>query len=129
MLIDSHTLLWHRNGDARLSTKAAKTIDEGGCLLSIASVWEISIKAGLGKLELRCAGKTASAEQFLKTAIETLQFRLLPIEFEDATEVESLPTHHADPFDRLLIAQALRRNLPLISADKVFDRYGVQRIW
>jgi PIN domain nuclease of toxin-antitoxin system len=92
-------------------------------------LWEISIKAGLGKLELRCAGKTASAEQFLKTAIETLQFRLLPIEFEDATEVESLPTHHADPFDRLLIAQALRRNLPLISGDKVFDRYGVQRVW
>jgi PIN domain nuclease of toxin-antitoxin system len=129
MLIDSHTLLWHRNGDVRLSTKAAKTIGEGACLLSVASVWEISIKAGLGKLELRCAGKTASAEQFLKTAIETLQLRLLPIEFEDATEVESLPTHHADPFDRLLIAQALRRNLPLISGDKVFDRYGIKRVW
>lgn len=92
--------------------------------MSVASCWEIAIKAGLKKLDL---GEPAST--FLPREIYANLFGLLGIELTHVTYVETLPLHHRDPFDRLLAAQAIIENLPLVSADAIFDQYGIRRIW
>lgn len=129
MLLDTSTLLWYAINDPRLSPKAKRIIAKGGCFLSIASVWEIAIKAGIGKLHLVMDGHPVSAEEFSTRTIRLLKLRLLPLELEDATAVEILEPHHKDPFDRLLVAQSSNHGLPIVSADTIFDRYRVKRIW
>jgi PIN domain nuclease of toxin-antitoxin system len=86
--------------------------------------WEIAIKAGLGKLKL---GEPSAS--FLKREITRNNFELLPISLDHATAVEALPLHHRDPFDRMLIAQALADSLPLVSSDPHFDLYQIKRMW
>jgi PIN domain nuclease of toxin-antitoxin system len=86
--------------------------------------WEIVIKAGLGKLKL---GEPSAS--FLSREITGNNFELLPISLDHGTAVETLPLHHRDPFDRLLVAQALVDSLPLVSADAPFDLYPVTRLW
>jgi PIN domain nuclease of toxin-antitoxin system len=93
-------------------------------LVSIASCWEIAIKAGLKKLEL--GGPSGS---FLARELSMNSFELLAITFDHATTVESLAPHHRDPFDRLLVAQATAQQLPIVSADPIFERYGIARVW
>src|SRR5207247_3178379 len=93
-------------------------------LVSIASCWEIAIKTGLGKLQL---GATSRA--FLNKEIARNNFELLGITLDHATLVEGLAPHHKDPFDRLLIAQVMSEGIPIVSADIVFDQYGIQRLW
>ena len=88
------------------------------------SSWEIAIKASLGKLRLG-----TPLERFVPEHMAANGFRMLGIEFDDVARIESLPFHHRDPFDRLLVAQALRRDLVIASRDRSFDRYGVERIW
>ena len=92
--------------------------------MSIATCWEIAIKVGLKKLDLG-----ESATTFLPRELSTNKFELLGIELAHATFTESLPPHHRDPFDRLLIAQSLLESMPVVSADPLFDRYGVSRLW
>ena len=125
-LLDTHAFLWFVGADPRLSRKATSTMkDEANALvLSFASVWEMAIKAGLGKLRLPQA-----VETFVPAQMQLNGIGQLAIEFRHAARVEGLPPHHADPFDRLLVAQALTEGVPIISADQVFDAYGVQRIW
>ncbi len=126
LLLDSHTLLWFLRNDSKL-TPTAKTLIEDAAnekLVSIASCWEISIKAGLGKL-----GLTEPSKVLLKRELSRNNLRMLPITLEHATAVESLPLHHRDPFDRLLIAQAMCENIPIVSADSMFDPYPVSRLW
>jgi PIN domain nuclease of toxin-antitoxin system len=125
-LLDTHTLIWFFQDDPLLSGGAKVLIEEPSNRkrVSIATCWEIAIKVGLGKLNL--GGPT---RPYLDRAIARSNFDLLPITLEHATEVEGLPHHHKDPFDRLLIAQAIVESLPIISADSAFDAYPVRRIW
>ncbi|MDW8465066.1 MAG: type II toxin-antitoxin system VapC family toxin [Chloroherpetonaceae bacterium] len=94
------------------------------CLLSLVSVWEIAIKVSMGKLSLQ-----EPLGDFLREQLALNFIELLPISFEHLLKVRELPLHHRDPFDRLLIAQSLLENLPLIGRDPVFDRYAIARLW
>ena len=126
MLLDSHAFLWFVWDDPLLSPAAKQRIEDPANpkWVSVASCWEIAIKAGLGKLRL---GEPATT--FLPRELATNHFSLLRIELAHATLVETLPPHHKDPFDRLLIAQAIIEKRPLVSVDAVFDEYGVTRLW
>lgn len=126
ILLDSHAFLWFVWDDPLLSPAARHRIEDPANRkwVSVASCWEIAIKAGLGKLRL---GEPTTT--FLPRELATNHFSLLRIELAHATLVETLPPHHKDPFDRLLIAQAIIEKLPLVSADAVFDEYGVTRLW
>lgn len=126
LLLDTHAMLWFLWDDQKLSSRAKELIEDGDNrkLVSIASCWEIAIKVGLGKLDLGEA-----ARSFLTREIAKNNFELLPISFDHATMVEGLALHHRDPFDRLLIAQATMESLSLVSADSIFDQYGVLRLW
>jgi PIN domain nuclease of toxin-antitoxin system len=126
LLLDTHAMLWFVWDDPKLSASAKKAIEdaENRKLVSIASCWEIAIKVGLGKLDLGESSRT-----FLPREIAVNNFELLPITLDHATGVEGLPMHHRDPFDRVLVAQAIAESLTVIGADSDFDPYGVTRLW
>ncbi|HEY6837101.1 MAG TPA: type II toxin-antitoxin system VapC family toxin [Geobacteraceae bacterium] len=126
LLLDTHTFLWWVADDPSLSRPARKAIADARneCLVSLASCWELSIKCSLGKLRL-----SQPVERFIPEEMTVNGFHLLPIEFRHVAKVEALPFHHRDPFDRLLVAQALTEKLTLVSADETLARYGVKRIW
>ena len=126
VLVDTHVFLWWVEGDRALSAKARNALADPGneCLLSLASVWELAIKISLGKLRLALPVRRYVAEQVAANG-----FRLLDIGLAHIGRVETLAMHHRDPFDRLLVAQALEEKLPVATADLVFRKYGVKRIW
>jgi len=126
LLIDTQAILWFLRGDSALSTRAKTLIEDASNrkFVSIASCWEIAIKAGLGKLRL-----AEPVHDLLSRELVRNNFELLPISLEHATAVETLPLHHRDPFDRLLVAQSLGEGLPMVSSDAAMDEYGVQRLW
>jgi PIN domain nuclease of toxin-antitoxin system len=126
LLLDTHTLLWFLADDPSLSATAKALIEDPANhkLVSIASCWEIPIKVGLKKLDL---GEPAT--MFLPRELATNGFDLLEIELILATSVESLPLHHKDPFDRLLVAQSMIEKLPVVSVDAQLDTYGITRLW
>ncbi|MBM3322247.1 type II toxin-antitoxin system VapC family toxin [candidate division WOR-3 bacterium] len=125
LLLDTHVFLWFVSGDERLSRRARRAIEASDAepVLSAASVWEMAIKAGLGKLTL-----PASVEEYVGGKLYE-GFSMLPVDWHHAAAVEHLPRHHRDPFDRLIAAQALAEKLPLVSSDSVFRRYGVRVVW
>jgi len=124
LLIDSHIFLWLLEAPERLDGALLSRLEDPSerLLLSAASVWEICIKAGLGKLMLprRVA---ADPEAGFREALAATRIDLLPIELRHAAAVLALPQRHRDPFDRLLIAQALADNLTLVSGDRAFALY------
>ena len=124
-LLDTHAFLWWVADSARLSDDARDLIadEANGLVVSAASVWEIATKYRLGKLP-RSAGTVD-----IQGAIRGQGFDELPIGVADAERAGRLPGPHRDPFDRMLIAQAIARDLPVVSIDAIFDRYGVERIW
>jgi PIN domain nuclease of toxin-antitoxin system len=126
LLLDTHTLLWFLRDDPQLSLKAKALIEDPTHrkLVSIASCWEIAIKAGLGKMNLSEPSRTLLERELPGNSLELLQISL-----EHATAVEGLPQHHKDPFDRLLIAQAIVEGIPIVSVDAAFDPYPITRIW
>lgn len=126
MLLDTHTLLWFVWNHANLSASARSlmTDPKNTLLLSAASIWEIAIKVAIGKLTL-----ADPYEVFMHQAISTTGLTILPLEVRHAAALTTLPFHHRDPFDRMLVAQALVEKMPLLSADAVFDAYGVTRLW
>lgn len=129
LLLDTHTLLWHAEGDPQMSVMAtALLIDPANELfLSIASVWEIAIKTGLKKLTL-----SVSYAAFMTRAITGYGLTLLPMTFEDCTAYEQLPfpnRQHRDPFDRMIVIHAIRNGLSVVGADAAFDLYGINRFW
>ncbi len=126
LLLDTHAMLWFFWDDSQLSLQARALIEDSANrkLISMGSCWEISIKVGLGKLDLG-----ESSRSFLPREIACNNFELLPISLDHATMVEELAAHHRDPFDRLLVAQAMVEGLSLVSADDIFDQYGVSRLW
>ena len=126
VLIDTHVFLWWVEGSRALPAKARTIVvdRENECMLSVASAWELAIKASLGKLRL-----ASPVQRYVVEHMATNAFVLLNIKIAHIGRLESLPRHHGDPFDRLLIAQALAEEIPIVSADPKFDRYGVKRIW
>ena len=126
LLLDTHTLLWFLLEDSRLSDIANQKISAANTtvFVSPASLWEIAIKIRLGKYALPISFSTFWVEQF-----QINDFVLLPISIAHTARVASLPFHHRDPFDRLLIAQSLEEAVPVVSSDTLFDDYGVSRIW
>ena len=125
ILLDTHTFLWFLGGDSELSKQARTLIEnpQNEKYISIASFWEIAIKNSLGKLTL----DVSFAE--LKTEAIKNSFQLLPITFEDTLQLNILPFHHRDPFDRILISQAKENNLMLVSCDNNFSLYNVNLLW
>lgn len=124
VLLDTHAFLWWCDGGRELSRKASRAVSGGECYISLASLWEIAIKISLGKLKLPIAFDRYIPEQILANG-----FSELGIGFRHIAACATLPWHHRDPFDRLLVSQVLREDLRLISRDPIFDRYGVTRIW
>jgi PIN domain nuclease of toxin-antitoxin system len=126
LLLDTHGLLWFVWDDPQLSSSAKALIEDPGNrkLVSIASCWEIAIKSGLGKLRLG-----SPCQAFLTREITRNNFELLPINLIHASQVEGLAPHHKDPFDRMLISQALTERISVVSSDTIFDQYGVHRLW
>ncbi len=124
-LLDTHTLIWFMEGDEQLGKNARKTIENNTAInyVSIASIWEIAIKVSLGKLELFIPFSE------IEVHIYNNGFQILPITFEDALKLSTLPFYHKDPFDRILISTAQIEKLKIIGVDDVFDKYGVTRIW
>ncbi len=125
-LLDTHTFLWLATEDEGLSPTARElALDPRNDLfLSVASVWEMAIKKSLGRMEL-----TVPLSRLLAEQLRQLRTTLLEIRCEHALLVETLPFHHRDPFDRLLVAQAIEESLPLLSADTQLDAYPVDRVW
>ena len=126
LLFDTHSLIWWLVGSDRLPPAARRAIvDEANHkLVSAASAWEITTKHRLGRLP--------AVDEFVADiagAIAAEGFEELPIGFGEAGRAGALPGPHRDPFDRMLIAQALARNLILISSESLFDQYGVRRLW
>jgi PIN domain nuclease of toxin-antitoxin system len=119
-------LLWFTLGDAQLSAAALALINDPGNdkVVSPATYWEIAIKVSLGKLVLH-----QPYEDFLDRGIRQNGFGILAIESRHTAALVTLPFHHKDPFDRLLVAQALTEGVAIISADSVLDSYGVTRLW
>jgi len=126
ILLDTHALLWIVTRDRRLSRTAQGLFldTSNAILLSIASIWEIAIKKSLGRLTM--SGTLAA---FVNEHIIGNDIGLLNIQLEHIYQIETLPFHHRDPFDRLIVAQALIENIPVLSADASFDYYPVKRIW
>lgn len=126
LLLDTHAFLWMSLDDPRLSDTARDVIAEleNELLLSPSSFWEIGIKISIGKYELQ-----EPLDVFVDREVERNGLVILPITPQHATQVARLPFHHRDPFDRLLIAQAIVENVPIISADRQLDAYGIERVW
>ena len=126
VLLDTHAFLWWITDDPRLSGRAREVISDGRNELyfSAASGWEIAIKAGLGRLEISGDLQRFVAEQLSRNAIQTL-----PIHLSHVLHTSALPSHHGDPFDRILVSQALLEKMPLMSADPQITRYPVEVVW
>lgn len=126
LLLDSHTLIWSADEPARITPAAMAVMSDpaNDLVLSAASLWEIAIKVGLGRLPL-----SLPYRQWMDKAMADLGLVVLPITLDHAERQASLPLHHRDPFDRLLVAQAQVEGVPLVSADAVLDAYGITRLW
>jgi PIN domain nuclease of toxin-antitoxin system len=126
VLLDTHTLLWAVINPEKLSRRAAKIIDDkaGVILISAASAWEIATKVRLGKLP----GAEAFERDFLQN-LDDLGYTLLSINAETALRAGRFTALHGDPFDRIIAAQALALDIPVISLDPKLDPFGVRRIW
>lgn len=128
LLLASHALVWYVLGNNQLSETARAAIQNGSneVLISPASYWEIAIKLSIGKWQLN-----EPFERFIDGCLNGYGFRILAIAPEHAARVITLPfpPNHKDPFDRLLVAQALVEDVALVSADQVLDVYGVRRVW
>lgn len=125
LLLDTHAFLWFVTGDRRLGRKARRLIehDETNLFLSTASVWEMAIKNSLGRLDLPCP-----FDEYIEEKIES-GFNVLPVEWPHAAAVALLPFHHKDPFDRLIVAQAMTEGIGVVTGDPVFKAYGVTVVW
>jgi len=124
LLLDTHALIWFVSNDPNLPVSTRDKIESADdVFLSIASLWEMAIKLNIGKLPLQ--GNFEDIEPQLIAAGITI----LPLTFADTVQFRYLPLHHRDPFDRILVAQAINHSLILISRDVAFDAYDLQRLW
>jgi PIN domain nuclease of toxin-antitoxin system len=125
LLLDTHALIWFQTGDRRLSRAARAALEAPGAelLISAASVWELAIKASLGRVRL-----AGSVEDYIAEKLSQ-GYGALAVSWTHAARVDHLPWHHRDPFDRLLAAQALVERCPIVSRDRVLAKYGVRVVW
>jgi PIN domain nuclease of toxin-antitoxin system len=126
VLVDTHTFLWDLLGDNR-SSRLAKQIlksDEHELFFSLVSLWEFAIKIKTGKLNA-----LGSSVSYLRDEMENYSMQLLPIRYNHILQLEALPAHHSDPFDRLLIAQAITESLPILTNDQKIQLYPVKLLW
>lgn len=126
ILLDTQVFLWLCIDSSSLSSKAKKLFlaKENDFYLSIASIWEMAIKVSIGKLKL-----PQSVNGFVLNQLQQNSISILNIEFRHVASIENFPFHHRDPFDRLLISQALEEKIPILSSDTIFDSYQVKRLW
>jgi PIN domain nuclease of toxin-antitoxin system len=126
VLLDTHTLIWFFQGNENFSEKMRLLIEDENNekLISIVSVWEMSIKQSIGKLKFSLPVKT-----FIEQKLAFNDFKLLNINLDHIDVITTLPLQHRDPFDRILIAQAMVEKIPIISVDTVFDAYSITRLW
>ena len=125
LLIDTHILIWYIAGHPNLNKPMINLLEDAGnnISISVASLWEIAIKVGKGKLDLGIEFHE------LEAILNQLNIQFLPILFSDLNVHRTLPFHHTDPFDRLIISQSINQNLTLTSADSAFKDYPIQNIW
>ena len=124
-ILDTHAFLWALAGDARMSRHARDVFAGSADLfLSMASIWEILIKVQSGKLNL-----PQPAGAYVLSRLAENRIKTLPISIDHLLAIERLPRHHRDPFDRMLIAQSMEEDWPIITADPKFKQYPVQVIW
>ena len=126
LLLDTHTFLWFIIGSSNITANARALIEDetNEKFFSLASLWEIAIKVSIGKLTLSAQFEDVFPGQLINNGIE-----LLEIKVEHTAKVATLPYHHRDPFDRLLVAQAIVEQMHIISVDSFFDAYSVTRQW
>lgn len=126
ILLDTHAFLWFINGDKKLSKNARELIEDSHNhrYLSMASLWEMTIKSSLGKLQIILPITELYQQHIVQNDIE-----LLPIDVAYLDTLHNLPFHHGDPFDRTIIAQAIVENMPIISCDTAFNDYDVKCLW
>jgi PIN domain nuclease of toxin-antitoxin system len=126
LLLDTHSFIWFVEDSPSLSAQARALIEEptNAVFLSMASVWEMAIKVSLGKLHL-----SQPFDLFIPNQLLLNDITILDITVNHTLLVATLPFHHRDPFDRLLIAQSLVERMPCVSIDSVFDGYSVDRLW
>lgn len=122
LLLDTHALLWALEGSSKLSKAARRAIESprNDVLVSAASAWEIAIKQSIGRLQV---------PSDLEEAVDAAGFVQLPIGFADASRLATLPLLHGDPFDRILVAQALEQAAAIVSRDEAIARYPVRVLW
>jgi PIN domain nuclease of toxin-antitoxin system len=124
LLLDTHAFIWYSENDSKLPESIKIEIETADRVyIRIASLWEIAIKLSIGKLSLR------SNYESIEASLEPAGIGLLPISFADTVLVMNLPLHHRDPFDRILIAQAINHSLTLVSCDAAFTAYPIQLRW
>lgn len=126
VLLDTHAFLWFVTADPKLGIRAEEVIRDGAndARLSMASVWEMAIKVSIGRLPI-----PEPLDTFIPEQLRANRIGLLPIRLRHVYTVSRLPLHHRDPFDRILVAQALTGGTPIVSVDSELDRYGVHRLW
>ena len=126
VLLDTHAMYWYIEGDPQLSAAARMHIQDASndILISPASYWEIAIKVSIGKWILN-----RTYEEFIDIALKRYGFQLLPILPTHTARLIGLPFRHRDPFDRLLVVQALVESIPIVSNDSALDGYGITRLW
>jgi PIN domain nuclease of toxin-antitoxin system len=132
LLLDTHAFIWYSENDPKLPDSIKIDIENADRVyISIASLWEIAIKLSIGKLSLRSNYESSLFQRGYanEASLEPAGISLLPISFADTVRVMNLPLHHRDPFDRILIAQAIDRSLTLVSCDRAFAAYPIQIKW
>jgi len=125
LLLDTHVFLWFVSGDSQLPASLKDKIEDINepCYLSAASLWEITIKAQIGKLKL-----TIPLQELFEFA-ERNQIEIIQITYDHLLTLSNLPSHHSDPFDRLIVSQAIAEDMILVSRDKILKKYKVNYLW
>jgi PIN domain nuclease of toxin-antitoxin system len=126
LLLDTHVFLWWDEASPRLSKRAHKLIGdpENTLYLSVVSAWEMVLKVGTGKLTF-----PSVAAVYIPARLAQYRFEMLPLGLDHVLAAETLPIHHRDPFDRMLVAQAEVEGLPILTHDPQIRRYGVETVW
>jgi PIN domain nuclease of toxin-antitoxin system len=125
-LLDTHTFIWMDTNKALISPPALGIITDtvNTLFLSYASIWEMQIKIGIGKLQL-----TTALQATIQTQMQSNRLELLPVQLDHIFTLDRLPSHHRDPFDRLLIAQAIWEGIPILSHDSMLAKYPIVTLW
>ncbi|MBW4647003.1 MAG: type II toxin-antitoxin system VapC family toxin [Goleter apudmare HA4340-LM2] len=126
LLLDTHTFIWFVTDSPQLSSSAKVLIEDelNEKFLSLVSIWEMAVKCSIGKLRFDLPFQSFIEQQLVQNNLD-----LMKIEVPHVSVVATLPLYHRDPFDRLLIAQAIAEQIPIVGVDQIFDSYDVERLW